>query len=93
MRLLVGWALEGFVINGMDVIEKKFQESTMTTIARMLECSFGKDKENQPLLILRKLENMTFNDVMLEGDWSVDKAKFFADEYRMTIGKNNVTCS
>ena len=75
IRLLVGWEVAGFVIDGMDVIKQKPHESKMATIARMLECS-QRRKESQPLLILRKLENMTFNDVMLEGNWSVDKATF-----------------
>ena len=71
MRLLVGWVLEGFVVGGNDVLSRQPNEAKMFSISRMLQCSF-EAKEGQPLLILRKVKDMTFNDVLIEGVWSKD---------------------
>ena len=87
MRLLVGWDLEGFVLDGRDVVERRPQESKLSTLFRMINCSFKKN-EGQPLLILRKSDNMTFDDVMLEGDWPADKRKQIEREY-LDMNVNN----
>ena len=92
MRLLVGWDLEGFVLYGRDVVERRPQESKLSTLFRMINCSF-KTNEGQPLLILRKSDNMTFDDVMLEGDWPAEKRKRIEREYLdMNVNNQNVTC-
>ena len=44
MRLLVSWAFEGYILAGGDVVElDSHEESKMTSIVRMLECSFTKE--------------------------------------------------
>ena len=95
MRLLVGWAFEGFVIDGRDVIEFRSTESKMMSIVRMLQCSFVREhSEHQPLLILRKLEDMTFDDVLVEGDsWVEHKAQLYEEEYRLADKSGNLSCS
>jgi len=94
MRLLVGWDLEGFVLAGGNVVERHAGESKMTTIARMLQCSYNNknNKENQPLLILRKSEDMTFDQILHKGMWSVEKTNFYEEEFHLTVRKKNFTC-
>ena len=80
MRLLAGWELEGFVVHGKDVNQRKSHETKMGTMARMLQCSF-ETNEGQPLLILRKLGNVTFDTILTEGKWTSDKTEFIEKEY------------
>ena len=89
MRLLVGWDLLGFVLRGKDVLEA--QGSKTTRIATMIQCSFSQ-KENQPLLILQKNDDMTFDDVLVEGKWSPDKASYYEKEY-LKIVNQTATCT
>ena len=90
MRLLIGWELEGFVLYGNDVVERRHHESKLYTLSRMLQCSY-EIGERQPLLILRKSENMSFDDIMLEDEnWN---AKQVEREYHsITSGVQNTSC-
>ena len=92
MRLLVGWVLEGFVVDGNDVVKRESSETKMKTLSRMLNCSF-QTNEGQPLLILRKSGNMTFDEVLLEGDWTADKARKYEEEYLVAAKNQKATCS
>ena len=92
MRLLVGWVLEGFVVDGNDVVKREPSETKIETLSRMLSCSF-QTNEKQPLLILRKSGNMTFDEVLLEGDWTADKARKYEEEYLVAAKNQKATCS
>lgn len=89
MRLLVGWDLVGYVL-AQDVVEKLPGDDKMATISRMVRCSFRKEK--QPLMILRKDGDMTFDDVLHEGTWSEDKAKFYEERYHSLRNRTAITC-
>lgn len=90
MRLLAGWALEGFVASGNNVITTRSNDDKLTSIARMIKCSILLG-ENQPLLILRKVEGMTFDNVLSEDEnWTETKALVYEEEYRAI--QQNVTC-
>jgi hypothetical protein len=81
MRLFVGWELEGFVLRGENVVEKHPNDSNLQTLLRMIECSFN-EQEGQPLMILRKLGNDTFDDSsMYDWEWSIDKKEKIEREY------------
>ena len=58
----------------------------MTRIATMIQCSFSQ-KENQPLLILQKNDDMTFDDVLVEGKWTSDKASSYEKEYLKVVNQ------
>ncbi len=93
MRLLVGWNLDGFILNGKVVeLEKSDGLSKMTKIATVVQCSLL-EKEHQPLLILRKVDNMSFDDVLQKGKWSKKRTRFYEDEYvKMIKDRSNITC-
>ncbi len=83
----------GFVVDGRGVIERRPGETKLSMIFRMIHCSF-ETKEEQPLLLLKKLENMTFDDVVLEGEWSAEKMEQIGREYRsMEHGYETTSCS
>ena len=91
VRLLVGWDVEGFVLSGRDVVARRAGESKMTTIARMIRCSHI-EGENQPLLILRKSEDTTFDQILREAMWDDGKKNFYEEEYRLSVDNQNNTC-
>jgi hypothetical protein len=45
----------------------------------------------QPLLILRKQANITFDDVMLKGEWSINKTEQVERDY-LSICAVDVDC-
>ena len=92
LRLLAGWELEGFVLSGRDVVKKKHNETKLMTLTRMVHCSYRKF-EGQPLLILRRIENIDFDNVMTEGEWSHEKQQQIEREYNeMKAGVKNIPC-
>ena len=72
-RLLTGWHLEAWVIMGR-LVTRDAGETEMSALGRMSVMSAAVS-EWQPILVMRKLKNVTFGQMLDRGQWSAEKTE------------------